>query len=70
MRLPSGLRRGHDDSIACAHRDLSVCPACATKHAPTLVDVYGQYYWIPNAVERAELLQDMQDAGADVGVAS
>src|SRR5690349_21489268 len=54
--LPRGLRRGHDDSMACPHRDLSVCSACAKKHAPALVDVCGHHYWIPNEDERAELM--------------
>lgn len=61
MKLPRDLRRGHDDSIACAHRDLTVCSACATKYAPVLVDVYGQHFWIPSSVERAELLQSMRE---------
>lgn len=57
-RLPRGLRRGHDDSIACPHRDLSCCPECITKHAPALVEVGGRHYWVPDPSERAELARE------------
>ena len=57
-RLPRGFRRGHDDSIACRHRDLSVCPSCAAAHVE-LVDVAGAHFWVPDVVERAELLAEV-----------
>lgn len=63
-RLPRGLRRGHDDSIACQHRDLSCCPECIEKHAPNLVDVMGAVYWIPGEAERASLLAEIAEAEA------
>lgn len=43
-----------DGSAVCAHRDLSVCPTCATH--PFYVDVVGAHYWVPEAADRAELL--------------
>lgn len=52
MRLPRGFRRGHDDTIACPHRDLSCCPACVAAQ-PMLFEVYGVHYWMSEA-ERAE----------------
>ncbi len=58
-RLPRTLRRGHDDSVACVHRDLSVCPHCADAFKPELVDVYGQHFWMPDSVERMALLSEM-----------
>ena len=57
-RLPRGFRRGHDDTIACPHRDMSCCTECANKHAE-LVDVYGVHYWIPNEAERAKLAEEV-----------
>ena len=50
-RLPRSLRRGTQDEIACCHRDLSVCPACA-------VEVYSVHYWIPDPRERAALARN------------
>ncbi len=57
-RLPRPLRRGTQGEIACCHRDLSVCPACAAKYAPELVDVGGQHFWIPDAAEREALARE------------
>lgn len=54
-RLPRGFRRGHDDSLACKHRDLTCCHDCAAAH-PEIVDVVGMHYWVPDEDERAELL--------------
>ena len=44
-RKPKGFRTGHDDSLACPHRDVSVCRKCATQYAE-IVEVYGRHYWI------------------------
>lgn len=49
-RLPRGWRRGTQDEVACPHRDLSVCPTCATE--PEVMDVFGAHYWVRNPVER------------------
>ena len=57
-RLPRGFRRGHSDALACPHRDVSCCEACAAKHAE-IVDVYGQHFWIPDPCERLELKESM-----------
>lgn len=53
-RLPKGFRRSLDESIACPHRDVSVCPTCERKHAE-IVDAAGRHYWVDCASERAEL---------------
>ncbi len=53
-RLPRGFRYGHDDSIACPHRDMSCCATCAAAHVE-IVDVYSRHYWIPDPAERAGL---------------
>lgn len=55
-RLPRTLRRGHDDSLACVHRDTCVCPECAKAHAPACFEVYAKHYWVPDAADRAALL--------------
>lgn len=52
---------GSDESLACVHRDLSVCDACAVMASAAsggeaLVFATGRHYWIPDAGERAELL--------------
>jgi hypothetical protein len=62
-RLPRDLRRGHDDSIACRHRDVSCCAGCVTQHSPNLVDVLGRIYWIPDSAERAEILAEITAEG-------
>lgn len=53
-RLPKGFRRGHDDSLACPHRDVSCCDECVETH-PEIVDAFGACYWVPDERERAEL---------------
>ena len=58
--LPHGLRRGHDDSIACAHRDVSVCPRCEQAHVE-LINVYGRNYWVPMEADRQELAASLDD---------
>jgi len=59
-RLPRGFRRGHDDSLACPHRDVSCCDACAAKHVE-IVDVVGAHFWIPDPAERAKLAETKDD---------
>lgn len=56
--LPDGFRIGHDDSLACPHRDVSCCGDCRADHVE-IVDVYGVCYWIPDVGERADLLGQM-----------
>jgi hypothetical protein len=60
-RLPKGFRRGHTDNIACPHRDVTCCAECAAKY-PELVDIYGRHFWIPDPVERADIIE-MQRTG-------
>jgi hypothetical protein len=57
-RLPRGFRRGHDDSLACKHRDVSCCGECATKY-PEVVDVCGAHFWVPDEHERVDLLRQL-----------
>lgn len=57
-RLPRGFRRGHQGDLACPHRDVSCCSACAKAH-PEIVDVYGQHFWVPDQQERADLLTSL-----------
>ena len=52
-RLPAGFRTNADDSLACAHRDVSVCTSCASRD--DVVDVYGAHYYVPDAADRAHL---------------
>jgi len=59
MRLPKDFRRGHSDELACKHRDVTCCPACAAKH-PEIIEVYGQHFWIDNAMDRHYLRQMME----------
>ena len=60
-RLPRGFRRGHDDSIACPHRDVSTCKACLAAH-PQLLDVYSVAYWYDDPTERAEVVAMMRQS--------
>jgi hypothetical protein len=60
-RLPRGFRRGHDDSLACPHRDVSCCDACALKH-PEIVDVVGAHFWVPDPSERAKLAETIDES--------
>ena len=64
-RLPRSLRRGTQGEIACCHRDLSVCPACAAKYAPDLVEVYSVHYWVPDPKERAALAKSHEAFDAE-----
>ncbi len=53
-RLPRGFRKGHDDSLACPHRDCSCCAECAKAH-PEIVDIYKLHFWVPDPADRAAL---------------
>jgi len=50
-RLPRGFRKGHGGDLACPHRDVSCCEACAQKHEE-IVEVYGQHFWVTDPAER------------------
>jgi len=54
MKRPRNFREGHTGNLACPHRDVSCCPACAQAHAE-IVEVGGQHFWIDDPEERAEL---------------
>jgi hypothetical protein len=51
------FRTNADGTAVCPHRDLSVCPACASD--PAVVEVVGAHYYIPDAAERARLLAEL-----------
>lgn len=53
MKRPRNFREGHTGNLACPHRDVSCCPACARAHEE-IVEVGGQHFWIDDP-ERAEL---------------
>lgn len=57
-RLPRGFRRGHDDSLACPHRDCTCCNACAGKHIE-IVEVGSTHFWVPNEAERIALIVEI-----------
>lgn len=54
------FRSQADGSLVCPHRDLFVCPACLTV-SETLVDVFGQTYYIPDPAERTILATEMEE---------
>lgn len=47
-----------DGSVVCRHRDVSVCPACLAADE-CLVDVMGAVFYVPDPVERAELIVEL-----------
>jgi len=49
--LPAGFREGHDGDVACPHRDVSCCAACAS--SDFLFEVWGQHYHAPQGREAA-----------------
>ena len=60
MRKPKALRKSHDDSLVCIHRDTHVCPECAARYAPACFEVYSKHYWVPDEADRAVLLSDIE----------
>ena len=52
--MPRGFREGRNGDLACPHRDVSCCPACAAKH-PEIVEIGGQHFWIADEAERREI---------------
>lgn len=61
-KMPRGFREGHGGDLACPHRDVSCCRACAVAH-PEIVEVYSQHFWVADPVER-EALQRATDPDA------
>lgn len=47
------FRTNADGSAVCPHRDLSVCPGCASD--PAVVEVAGAHYYVPDPAERVAL---------------
>ena len=62
--MPRSFRRGHDDSIACSHRDVSCCDDCMKAHVE-IVNVEGAAYWIEDPKERNELLLELKGFESD-----
>lgn len=58
-KLPRGFRLGHDDSLACPHRDCSTCDLCEKAH-PEIVEVYGVHFWVADLKEREKLKAEMK----------
>lgn len=58
-RRPKGWTVGHDDSVACPHRSLSVCPDCAARYSDRVVEVYGTHAWMTSDAERTLMLASM-----------
>ena len=53
--LPPGFRLGHDEQLACPHRDCSTCDDCVKAH-PEIVEVFGAHFWMADEVERKDLI--------------
>ncbi len=56
----SDYRTNADGSAVCPHRDLTCCPDCVASDV-RLVDVAGEYYFVPDPAERAALIADLAD---------
>lgn len=69
-RRPKGWTVGHDDSIACPHRSLSVCPACVERYSDRVVEVYGTHAWMASDAERTLMLASMTRTEALYGAAT
>lgn len=52
---PAEWNTNADGSLACPHRDLSVCPSCATH--PEVADVVGAHYHDPDGTIAADLAE-------------
>jgi hypothetical protein len=61
--VPKGLRRILGDEIACPHRELSCCAACAALHE-NLVFIAGHHYWVPDLEARNALVAKLQSGKA------
>lgn len=53
---PKGWTEGHDGTLACPHRDLSVCDPCASENVEAC-EVVGAHFWVPDAAARAEFAE-------------
>lgn len=59
-KMPKGFHKnGRNGDIACPHRDISCCAACAKSHVE-IVDVYGQHFWIADETERNATIEMMK----------
>ena len=59
-KRPGSIREQADESLVCAHRDITFCGECATKYAGNVVEVYGQHYWANTLSELSELLSELR----------
>ena len=57
-RPSSGFREGHGGDLACPHRDVSCCDACALAH-PEIVEVYGQHFWSASKADHDALVAEL-----------
>jgi hypothetical protein len=44
-RKPKGFREGFSTELACPHRNMSCCDACAEKYA-NVMEICGTHYWV------------------------
>jgi hypothetical protein len=57
--LPAGWKENRmDGTIACRHRDMSVCRDCDEAN-PAAYNVSGAHYWIPDEADRVALAKQM-----------
>lgn len=62
MRMPRGFRTNQSGgNIACPHRDVTCCPACAKAYVE-IVEVYGQHFWMANQQEREAFIAEMKSS--------
>jgi hypothetical protein len=52
---PRDWHEAKDGTLACPHRDLSVCPTCDAENVEAL-NVVGAHFWVPDANQRAEIV--------------
>lgn len=57
--MAAPFRTQADGTAVCPHRDLSVCPPCATD--PAIVEVAGAHYHLPDPADRAALVAMLAD---------
>jgi len=60
-RPPRGFFESKGGTLTGPHRNTTCCPTCAAEH-PEIVDVYGEFFWVPDPAERAEFEADQRAA--------
>ena len=52
-RKPAGMREGHNEELACRHRNTTVCLECVNTYE-NIVEVFGAFYWVATKEELKE----------------